>query len=83
MSFILFYIYNFRPQKKKPVTFIVIVGEITSSSRYNNLNEGKAIAIKIKAGVIVQINSINVKKISTFILKWTISYYIFTYSFHV
>ena len=26
-------------------------------NKYNNLNEGKAIAIKIKAGVIVQINS--------------------------
>jgi len=27
------------------------------SIKYNNLNEGKAIAIKIKAGVIVQTNS--------------------------
>ena len=30
------------------------------SSKYNNLNEGKAIAINMKAGVIVQINSIRV-----------------------
>ena len=30
------------------------------SNIYSNLNEGKAIAISIKAGVIVQINSINV-----------------------
>ena len=30
------------------------------SIKYNNLNEGKAIAIKMKAGLIVQINSINV-----------------------
>ena len=42
------------------MTFIVIVGDITSSNKYNNLNEGKAIAIKTKAGVIVHINSINV-----------------------
>jgi len=38
----------------------VIVGEITSSNKYNNLKLGNAIAIKTKAGVIVQINSINV-----------------------
>ena len=60
VSFILFNIYNFRPPKKKPTTLIVTVGEITSSNKYNNLNEGNAIAIKINAGVIVQINSINV-----------------------
>jgi hypothetical protein len=35
-------------------------GSITSSIKYNNLKEGKAIKIKIKAGVIVQINSTNV-----------------------
>jgi len=29
---------------------------ITSSIKYNNLNEGNAIKIKINAGVIVQIN---------------------------
>jgi hypothetical protein len=39
---------------------MVIVGDITSSNKYNNLKLGKAIAIKIKAGVIVHINSINV-----------------------
>ena len=57
MSFILFNKYNFRlpstpptwAGKKKPVTLIVIVGEITSSNKYNNLNDGKAMAIKIKA----------------------------------
>lgn len=43
-----------------PVTFIVIVGDVTSSSRYNNLKLGKAIAISTNAGVIVQINSIKV-----------------------
>jgi len=31
----------------------VIVGDITSSRRYNNLKDGKAIAISIKAGEIV------------------------------
>jgi len=35
-------------------------GSDTSSIKYNNLNEGKAININITAGVIVQINSINV-----------------------
>jgi hypothetical protein len=35
-------------------------GSVTSSIRYNNLNEGKAININIKAGVIVQISSISV-----------------------
>jgi hypothetical protein len=39
---------------------MVIVGDITSSNKYNNLKLGKAIAINIKAGVIVHINSINV-----------------------
>ena len=39
----------------------MIVGDITSSNRYKSLNEGKAIAINTKAGVIVQINSINVQ----------------------
>ena len=62
VSFILFNIYNFRPPKKKPTTLIVTVGEITSSNKYNNLNEGNAIAIKTKAGVIVHINSISVNK---------------------
>jgi hypothetical protein len=37
-----------------------IAGSLTSSIKYNSLKEGKAITIKIKAGVIVQINSINV-----------------------
>jgi hypothetical protein len=40
-----------------PTTLIVNVGDRTSSIKYNNLNEGKAIAININAGVIVQINS--------------------------
>ena len=62
VSFLLFNIYDFRPFFKKPVTLIVIVGEITSSSKYNNLKLGKAIAIKTKAGLMVQINSINVFK---------------------
>lgn len=60
VSFILFNIYKLRPPIKRPTTFIVIVGLITSSKRYSNLNEGKAIAIKMKAGEIVHINSINV-----------------------
>jgi hypothetical protein len=38
----------------------VAVGLITSSSKYINLKLGKAIAIKIKAGKIVQTVSINV-----------------------
>jgi hypothetical protein len=42
------------------MTFNVIPGSTTSSIKYNNWNEGKAIAIKIKAGVIVQTNSISV-----------------------
>jgi hypothetical protein len=37
-----------------------MAGSLTSSIKYNNLNEGKAININIKAGVIVHINSINV-----------------------
>ena len=32
-------------------------GSVTSTIKYNNLNEGKAINTKINAGVIVQINS--------------------------
>jgi hypothetical protein len=35
-------------------------GSLTSSIRYSNLNEGNAMKINIIAGVIVQINSINV-----------------------
>jgi len=37
-----------------------MAGSLTSSIKYNNLKEGKAIKISIKAGVIVHINSINV-----------------------
>jgi hypothetical protein len=37
-----------------------MAGSLTSSIKYNNLKEGKAIKINIKAGVIVHINSINV-----------------------
>jgi hypothetical protein len=59
VSFILFNIFDLRPffLKKKPTTLIVNVGDKTSSIKYNNLNEGKAIAINIKAGEIVQISS--------------------------
>jgi hypothetical protein len=39
---------------------IVIDGSFISSIKYNNLKEGKAINTKTMAGVIVQINSINV-----------------------
>ena len=46
---------NLRPIR--PTAFIVRVGDITSSIKYNNLKDGKAIAINIKAGVIVQISS--------------------------
>ena len=35
---------------------IVIAGSITSSIKYNNLNDGKAIPINITAGVIVHTN---------------------------
>jgi hypothetical protein len=37
-----------------------MAGSLTSSIKYNSLNEGKAINIKIKAGVIVHISSISV-----------------------
>jgi hypothetical protein len=37
-----------------------MAGSLTSSIKYNNLNDGKAIKINIRAGVIVHINSINV-----------------------
>jgi hypothetical protein len=37
-----------------------IAGSFPSSIKNNNLKDGKAISIKIKAGVIVQINSIKV-----------------------
>ena len=43
-----------------PITFIVIKGYITSSIIYKSLKDGNAMAIKIKAGLIVQINSVNV-----------------------
>jgi hypothetical protein len=39
---------------------MVIDGSLTSSIKYNNLKEGKAININITAGVIVHINSIKV-----------------------
>jgi hypothetical protein len=39
---------------------IVIEGSLISSIKYNNLKDGNAIKINIIAGVIVQINSINV-----------------------
>jgi len=37
---------------------MVMEASLTSSIKYNNLNEGNAINIKIIAGVIVHINSI-------------------------
>jgi hypothetical protein len=37
-----------------------MAGSLTSSIKYNSLNDGNAININIKAGVIVHINSINV-----------------------
>jgi len=58
VSFIFENIFDLRPSFRKPTTFMVNVGDKTSSIIYNNLKEGKAIAIKIKAGVIVHTNSI-------------------------
>jgi hypothetical protein len=37
-----------------------MAGSLTSSIKYNNLKDGKAIKIKTKAGEIVHINSISV-----------------------
>jgi hypothetical protein len=48
------------PAILKPSAKTDIEGSVTSSIKYNNLNEGKAININIIAGVIVHINSINV-----------------------
>lgn len=67
MSSILFNICDLGPPEKEPSTTIDKLGSVTSSIKYNNLKLGKAIRINIKAGVIVHINSINVKK------KWTSS----------
>ena len=83
MSFFLFNIYDFRPFFKKPVTLIVIVGEITSSSRYNSLKLGKAIAIKTNAGVIVQINSINVKTKLNYINYKKKIFFIFSFGLYL
>jgi len=47
---------------------------MTSSIKYNNLNEGKAIKISITAGVIVHISSINVNNSYSFPYNRTISY---------
>ena len=61
--------YNACPKEKtnrerRNIFIINYKGKVWSfaviSSRYNNLNEGKAIAINIKAGVIVHISSIKV-----------------------
>lgn len=38
---------------------IVILGDLISSIKYNKWREGKAMKIKIKGGVVVQISSIN------------------------
>jgi hypothetical protein len=62
-SFILYKTYNInnlRPPKNKPSAYNVIDGSVTSSIKYNNLKDGKAINININAGVIVQISSIKV-----------------------
>jgi len=61
VSFILFNVYDLGPPW--PSTNTDIAGSFTSSIKYNNLNEGKAININIIAGVMVQINSINVVSI--------------------
>ena len=57
----LFNIYVLGPPFKEPSAKTDIEESSTSSIRYNNLNEGNAIKIKITAGVIVHINSISVK----------------------
>jgi hypothetical protein len=50
--------YSYFQYHCKPIALIVIAGEITSSHKYNKMNEGKAIINKITAGKIVQIISI-------------------------
>ena len=66
VSFFLFNICNLRPQKGEPSAKTAIAGSLISSIKYNNLKLGNAISIKIKAGVIVHINSINVVKLKYF-----------------
>jgi hypothetical protein len=58
VSFIFENISDLRPSVRKPTTFIVKVGDNTSSIIYNNSNDGPAIASNIKAGTIVHTNSI-------------------------
>lgn len=41
-----------------PIVLIVIAGVLTSSNKYRARREGRAIKIRIKAGIIVQISSI-------------------------
>ena len=70
-------VYNLRPplsflliikkNNKRPSTDTVREGSVTSSIKYNNLKEGNAIRIRIKAGLIVHINSINVNKHNIFL----------------
>jgi len=57
---ILFKIYGLGPPFDRPSAKTDIDGSLTSSIKYNNLNEGKAININITAGVIVHINSMSV-----------------------
>jgi hypothetical protein len=50
--------YSYFQYHCNPIALIVIAGEITSSHKYNNINEGKAITNNTTAGNIVQIISI-------------------------
>ena len=45
------------------MALIVNAGSMTSSIKYNNFNEGKAINTKIAAGINVQITSITVPSV--------------------
>ncbi|CQB89021.1 hypothetical protein GCM10025768_28380 [Microbacterium pseudoresistens] len=50
--------YSYFQYHCNPITLIVIAGVNTSSHKYNNMNEGKAINNNITAGKIVHIISI-------------------------
>lgn len=52
-----------------PIVLIVIAGVFTSSRRYNARRDGKAIKIKIKAGMMVQTSSINCPSYSLILVK--------------
>jgi hypothetical protein len=51
-------LYSYFQYHCNPIAFIVIAGAITSSHKYNNINDGKAITNKTTAGNIVHIISI-------------------------